>query len=182
MLQTAQPKPKQTSSGGGAFGGKITLGGKAQTQRLVQSIAKQIAQEPIEIVKGAAEQIIGGAPPAETPQSAPDAQASDAPDVDVSKIRRREVFHMQAFREELQEIAKLQKERGQKFQQEKAQAEQTKQQEEAQKTETPPVEAPGKAPKKGGMMRGLKNKASNMLESFKFKKQRGIETQKMPSN
>ena len=171
MLQTTAPQQAKPAD-------KSTLSGKAQAQSIAQSIAKQIANEPSEILKSAADQVWG------VPQKTAQVEQGDPlfkNEPDVQKIQRREARHLQAFREELQQIQQLRRERIQNFQQGKQQAEQEKEQTEAQKEEGAPVEVPGRA-NKGGMLQGAKKKVSNMLEAFKFKKQRGIETQKMPSN
>ncbi|MDO8452807.1 MAG: hypothetical protein Q7S79_03590 [bacterium] len=175
MLQAAQPQQQAKPAG------KTTLSGKKQAQSIAQSIAKQIANEPVEILNSAADQILGVPEKKETSGTQGVPLQGYGQEPDAAKIQRREARHLQAFREELQQIQQLKRERVQQFQQSKQQVEQQQQQLEDQKSEGAPVEAPGKA-KKGGMMQGAKKKISNMLESFKFKKQRGIETQKMPSN
>lgn len=156
--------------------------GKAQVQAIVQSIAKQVVSEPFEIAKSATEQVLGGVPEKKEVLGTQGLALQGYEGQNDAKMQRREARHLQAFREELKEIKKLQEQRAKGIEQRKEQAEQEKQQREEQKAqEEVPVEAPGKA-KKGGMMQGAKKKVSNMLESFKFKKSRGVETQKMPSN
>ena len=177
MLQTAQsPRPTKASTK------STTLNGKAQAQAIAQAIAKQVAAEPVEILKTAADQLIGTSEKKETPGTRGVALQGQTHEPDTQNIRRKEARHIQAFREELQEIKKLQQQRTQEFRQTKQQAEQQQAQEIAEKKQTDvSVEAPGKQ-KKGGMMQGVKKKVTNMLESFRNKKSRGIETQKMPSN
>lgn len=171
MHSAKKPQNPQSSS--------TSISGKAQTKSIVHDITRQLTTEPFEIGKNVTEQLIGNYPKAKKDDQTPLDSLSN---VDLQAKKRKEARHLQAFREELEEIKQLQQKRSEGARQEKAKLGQQQIDDEQQKRqeESAPVEVMSK--QKRGLMQGVKKKVTNMLDSFRFKKSRERESQKTFSN
>ena len=158
-----------------------TFGTKPKTKRdkaHLQAIVRQIIQEPFEIAKDATQQISGdGKYDTQTPQQSSKPQEKPLTTDEMAAKQKREIGHMQAFKEELKEIERLQKQREQERAQLRAQEEREKQAKaQQQATQQPFIEPVGRKVRGmlGGAMQGMKKKIHDS--------QRKVEMPKTPSN
>lgn len=149
MVLTTPPKPKT----------------KQQKQNLARQIARQIVQEPIEIIKTAGEQVAGQAPRQEGKQQQQESQEQPQ----TSVLEQKKDARMRALTYELQEISQNKEREGQLKKQEEERA---KQQIEVNKQREQQVIKEPSTKEKRGMFGGIGLK----------RKQRQVELVKTPSN
>lgn len=158
MAIAAPPKPTKSGS-------------KISQKQAARRIAQQIAQEPLEVLKTAGEQAVGGQrqTPSEEPRKQP--QEDQKPDV----LEKKKHSVLQALQNEIAEIGELSKKRQEEMRARWREQEELKEkrQEEAKKANKPLLEPMAKIKRGilGGMQKiGLK------------RKQRQVELAKTPSN
>jgi len=158
-----------------------SLSQKPKTKRdkaHLQAVVRQLTQEPLEIARNAADQIVGaGKYDAEPTQTKP-SQEKPLTQEEIVKKQKKDSSHMQAFQEELREIERLQRERQQERDQLRAQEERDKiqRQQQAAARSNSIIEPVARKARGmlGGAMQGMKKKIHDS--------ERKVEMPKTPSN